>query len=254
MTIGAIPAGGGDVGGPAGYSYRLVVVRGERDAVLARASALGFSGWVGPQEGEHVVLVPAGRGPTVASDAADLESFAASLAADLNGSPTTVLAAEVVRDRLLELLCHVDGGPLLRYRSDPSVVDDEAFDEPVGQHHADALAAAFGRPKFADAVREELGETLDPEQHIESERLDHVLGRLGVPTWGVSAWRLPKYVPYGPDTRELVRLRAGRRGFSVRGALEERLRGWSDRLRRRAPGPRRDVDMGGPAMPDEMFW
>jgi hypothetical protein len=67
-------------------------------------------------------------------------------------------------------------------------------------------------------VIEELGEVLseglDPDQHIESERLGRVLRLLGLPSWLVSAWRLPRAMATGPPPRRMLRLRAGRTGVS----------------------------------------
>lgn len=247
MVIGAVPPAGSEPGGPDGYSYRVLVVRAAREAVLSRAAVLGFSGWVGPQEGQAVVLVPAGERPSVASGGRDLEALGADLAADVGGSPVAVLGAEVVRDRLLELLVWPAGGELLRYRSDPSVLDDEAPDEPVGVHHAEAVARAFGAEGDADRLREELAQRLDPEHHIESERLDHVLQLLGLPVWVVSAWRLPKYVPYGPDRASFVRLHAGATGGvgATRGLAVGLGRRVRDTVSRRGAGPRRDVGADG---------
>jgi hypothetical protein len=258
MVIGVVPPGGGEPGGPAGYSYRVVVVRAGREAVLRRAAALGFSGWVGPEEDGSVVLVPAGERASIASAGRDLEALGADLAADVDGTPATVLAADVVQDRLLELLVWPAGAPLLRYRSDPSVLDEEEPDEPAGVHHAEAIARAFGVEGEAARLREELAERLDPDEHIESERLDHVLSLLGLPVWVVSAWRLPKYVPYGPDRSAFVRLHAGATGGAgaTRGLAVGLGRRVRDTVRRRGPGPRRDVpteggDDGGWLSPDD---
>ncbi|WP_336923202.1 hypothetical protein [Aquipuribacter sp. SD81] len=244
MVIGAVPAGGGEVGGPTGYSYRALVVRAPRDTVLTRLAGLGFSGWVGPQEGDDVVAVPSGACTFVAAGGRDLEAVGTALAA--GGSAT--LAAEVVRDRLLELLVWPPGAEQpLRYRSDPSVVDEELLDEPTGVEHTSAVAATFGAARRADALADELAEERDPTEHIESERLDRALRLLGLPSWPVSAWRLPRYVPGGPERSSLVRLRAGRTGW--RGVLVGPPVAWGRRVRqtttRRGSGPRRDVPDGG---------
>ena len=83
----------------AGLSYRGLVVRADREAVLARARELRFTGWVGPQEGPDVVLVAEGDRLLVAGGGRDLEDVGADLA-----RLGPVLLVEVLRDRLLALV------------------------------------------------------------------------------------------------------------------------------------------------------
>jgi hypothetical protein len=245
MVYAMAPAG--DVGGPQGYSYRAVVARAPRDDVLRAAVELRFTGWVGPQEGDDVVLVPE-RGPlAVAAEGRDLEAFGAELAA----IGAVVLTAEVVRDRLLVLLVWTDGaGEPLRYLSDPSVLspdEEDVLDEAVGADHGAAMALAFGRPEAAEEVEAALAEWLDPESYIESERLDRVLALLGLPTWPVSAWALPKAVSGGPRVDDMTRLGAGVGGTAgrVRGGFAGVGRTVRQKVTRRPDGPRR-VDVGHP--------
>ena len=244
MTIGV----GGEVGGPVGYDYRGLVVRARREDVLRVAAGAGFSGWVGPQEGDAVVLVPSSSRLLVAAGGRDPEALAEHLSAALPADPAPVLVVEVVRDRLLSLVLVVAGAPSLRYLSDPSVLDPEAFDEPSGAHHAPALARAFGVPGAADALRDVLAEEADPEVHIESERLGHVLRLLGLPAWLVSAWGLPRRVYGAPDPRSLTRLRAGRTGVAaaVVGPAAELARRVRQAVRRLPDGPRPDPEAAGP--------
>jgi hypothetical protein len=77
-----------------------------------------------------------------------------------------------------------------------------------------------------------------------------VLRLLGLPSWLVSAWRLPREFTTGPARRDLVRLRAGRTDALGRllGPLADLVR------RRRRPRPvledppRDDGSMDDPAM------
>jgi len=229
--------------GPAGHSYRGAVLTGPRDVVLASAAAAGFTGWVGPQEHDHVVVVPSSEHLVVASGSRDLEALARDLAARPTGGAARALVVEVVRDRLLSLVLTTGSGEEpLRYLSDPSVLDPEDLDEPRGAHHAPALARAYGVPGVAATLRDVLSESLDPEHYIESERVARVLGLLDLPTWLVSAWTLPRRVSYGPEPRSFTRLRAGVAGPAGRPA------GWvvgparrvRQRLARRPDGPRPD--------------
>lgn len=235
--------------GPLGYDYRAAVLSAPRDQVLGAVAAARFSGWVSPVDGGHVVLVPSGRHLVVASHARDLEGLAGDLARDLG----PVLVVEVLRDRLLSLvLLDADAAPL-RYLSDPSVLDEEDLDEPRGAHHAPALARALGVPGVAQRLRDALGEGLDPEHHIESERLERVLTLLGLPTWLVSAWSLPRRVSGGPDPRSFTRLTAGVQGPSAAalGWAVERWRRSRQRLARRPDGPRPDgLAVSGPSETD----
>lgn len=252
MVFGRVEVGRAGSAGPAGHSYRGVLVRAPREAVLARAVKARFSGWVGPQEGEHVVLVPASRHLVVASGGRDLEALAGDLAEDLGPA----LLVEVVRDRLLALVLRTgaDEDPP-RYLSDPSVLDEEDLDEPRGAQHARSIATAFGRGPAGERLREALAESLDPEQDIESERVMRVLDLLGLPTWLVSAWALPRPPSTGPTRRELTRLRAGVQGPGgiVVERVVEPVRRARQLLSRRPDGPRPDgLAVEGPD--ETMLW
>lgn len=232
-----------------GYSYRSLVVRADRDRVLAVLRTLRFSGWVGPQEGPDVVVVAEGDQLLVAGGGRDLEDVGLALA-----RPGPVLVVEVVRDRLLALvLLHEDEEPL-RYLSEPSVLDTDDMDEPRGQQHAAALARAFGIPAAAATLRDVLAESLDPEHYIESERLGRVLDLLGLPGWLVACWVLPRQVAAGPDRDEVVRLRAGRSGPAglVLGRATTRARRVRQALARRPDGPRPDGLADGPG--EDVLW
>lgn len=233
----------------AGYSYRGLVVRGRREQLLERAQAQRFTGWVGPQEGPDVVLVPEGERLFVAGGGRDLEDLGASLA-----SAGPVLLVTVLRDRLLALVLLREGEEPLRYLSEPSVLDPDDFDEPRGEHHAAALARAFGVPEAAQELRDVLAESLDPEHYIESERLGRVLALLGLPGWLVSSWTLPRAMSVGPDRSRLTRLRAGRTGAVgvVLGWPTARARRARQALARRPDGPRPDGLAAGPQ--EDMPW
>lgn len=237
MVVGRVEVG---AGGPAGHSYRGAVLTGEHGAVLEHARRARFSGWVGPQEHGHVVLVPSSPHLVVASGGRDLEGLGTDLAPALG----PVLVVEVVRDRLLSLVLVTGDATAepLRYLSDPSVLDDEDLDEPRGAHHAPALARAYGVPGVAATLRDVLSESLDPEHYIESERVARVLGLLDLPTWLVSAWTLPRRPSYGPDARSITRLGAGVpgvAGWPVRW-VSRPVRRARQLLTRRPDGPRPD--------------
>lgn len=239
MTVGTVVS---EAGGPAGHSYRALVVRGAREQVLAACRAVRLSGWVGPQEGPWVVVVPSGRHLVVAADGRDLEELGRAVLE--RGADGPVLVVEVVRDRLLSLvlLTGEESEQPPRYLSDPSVLDPDDFEEPRGAHHAGTLARALGTPDAAGELRGVLAEWLDPEHYIESERLGRVLAMLGLPLWLVSAWRLPRPLSTGPRPQDLTRLRAGRPGpvGLLPGLLADRGRRLSQRVRRRPDGPRPD--------------
>lgn len=233
----------------AGCSYRGLVVRAPRGQVLDRLRALRFTGWVGPQEGEDVVVVAEGEQLLVAGGGRDLEDVAADVAA-----LGPVLLVTVLRDRLLALVLLRAGSAPLRYLSEPSVLDRDDMDEPRGEHHAPALARAFAVPAAAGDLRDVLAEALDPEHYIESERLGRVLALLGLPGWLVSAWTLPRAMSVGPDRSALVRLRAGRAGPAglLAGWADARVRRVRQAVSRRPDGPRPDGLADGPS--EDLPW
>lgn len=254
MVVGQVEV---EAGGPSGHSYRGAVLTAPRDAVLARAAAARFSGWVGPQEGDHVLLVPSSPHLVVASGGRDLEALTGDLLGELLGEPGDpageatggppggvgpALVVEVVRDRLLSLVLLTGGEEPLRYLSDPSLLDPDDLDEPRGAHHAPVLARTFGVPGVAVTLREALSELLDPEHYIESERVARVLGLLGLPIWLVSAWSLPRRVSYGPEPRAFTRLGAGVAGVGgwPAGWAVGPVRRVRQKLTRRPDGPRPD--------------
>ena len=213
VPIGTSP----EPGGPSGYSYAGVLVlvadrREAREELLATLQSLRFSGWVAPPEGGWVVVVAAGVG-TVAAGRRGVVEVGAALAEAL---ATTTVAVRVLDDRQLALAVCESGREVARYVSDPSReprADDDVLPHPFGVEGADAVAAACAQPHVADELGELLAEPLDPDEEIESERLARVLHLLGLPSWLVTAWRLPRDVRTGPARRDLLRLRAGRTGI-----------------------------------------
>jgi hypothetical protein len=220
----------------AGYTYAAVLVRLEGagaatpDDVLAALADLRFSGWVGTAGG-YVVAVPARGNGVVAAGGRGVLGLAEALATRF---ASAVVAVRVVADRQLLLSVWSGGAELGRYVSDPShgLDDKEVLSEPLGAEHAEAFAAAVGRPEAAEDLAELLGEEVDPDSVIESERLTGVVRLLGLPSWLVSVASLPRDVPGGPRARELTRLRTGRRGLAGRASsvVTEQIRG-----RRRPP-------------------
>jgi hypothetical protein len=194
------------------YSYAVLIARAPRAELLAELTAVGFSGWVGPQEGDWVVLVARRVRKPVTTRRHDLEALAAHLAARRGA---VVFAAQVLRDRVLRLAAWNGADEIGRYLSDPSFgaeEDDEVFPEPEGVEHAAGFAAAAGRPDSADGLEEALGEMLDEEEQTESERLWAVLKLLGLPLWPVASAALPKDVPGGPPREDVTLLFRGRTG------------------------------------------
>jgi hypothetical protein len=210
------------------YSYAVLIARAARDALLAELTAVRFSGWVGPREGDWVVLVARRVRKAVTARGHDLEALGAHLAARLDA---VVFAAHVLRDRVLRLAAWAGEEELGRYLSDPSYGaedDDEAFPEPEGVAHAAAFAAAAGCPGAAEELEEVLGEMLDEEEQTESERLWSVLRLLGVPSWLVASAALPKVVLGGPLKEDVTLLFRGRTGPAAAAATRV-----TDRDRRR---------------------
>ena len=197
------------------------MVRAGAEDVLTALRELRFSGWLAPPEAGWVVAVAASGDGTVATGRRGVAGVGEWLAARLAGP---VLALRVVADRQLLLAVWADGGEVGRYVSDPSYgLDDDTLPEPLGAEHAAAFAAACGHPEAADDLAELLAEDLDPDNVIESERLDGVLRLLGLPSWLVAVSSLPRDVPTGPRAAELTRLCGGSSGFwgRVRGRVVE---------------------------------
>jgi hypothetical protein len=201
---------------PADYSYAGVLVRAARGELLRHLADAGFSGWVGPQEDDWVVLVPARPRGAVTATGLDLETLGVEVARRFDA---LTLATAVERDRLLRLAMWDGSRELGRYVSNPAYGvpdDDEVWPEPEGAEHAHAYATACGHADRAEELTELLGEMLDEESQIESERLSTALRLLGLPRWLVAANSLPKDVPSGPPAREFVRLFRGGTGVPAR--------------------------------------
>lgn len=229
----AIPGSTPDGGGPIGETYGAVLVRADDAArVVDALSGIRFTGWVAPPESAWVVAIGDPGDGTVATGRSGVLEVGAALAAALD---TVVLVARVVVDRQLVLAAWRGPDELGRYSSDPSRepgADDEVTDEPYGVEHADVFAAAVGRADAADELADVLGEELDSDSVYESERLARVLSLLGLPRWIVAAGALPRDVPTGPRTRDLVRLGAGATG--AKGVVQGRA---AATTRRRMPPP-----------------
>jgi hypothetical protein len=242
-------------GGPAGYTYSAVLVRVEeradaRDDLLATLHEIRFSGWVAPPEAGWVVVVPAGDGPVVAAGRRGVVGVGAALAE--TGAAT--VAVRVLEDRQLVLVAWESGREVARYVSDPSREPgsgEDVLPDPVGTEGADDLAAAGGKRQAGEELRELLAEPLNPDEEIESERLGRVLRLLGLPSWLVSAWRLPRDMPTGPARRHLLRLRAGRTGPHgwIAGRAARLGRRW-----RRPPPVLLDPPRGDGGMDDQAMW
>jgi hypothetical protein len=224
-----------EAGGPAGHTYGAVAVRLDRTApaeVSAALRQIRFSGWLAPPEDGWLVAVARPGGGTVAAGRRGVAGVAEWLSARL---PATVLAIRVLADRQLALVAWDGGEEAGRYVSDPARepgADEDVLAEPYGAEHADAFAAACGRPDAAEELGEVLAEELDPDSVIESERLARLLRLLGLPTWLVAAATLPRDIPTGPGSRELTRLGAG-----LPGVLGRLCGGAAGVLRRRRPPP-----------------
>lgn len=234
----AIPGSQPDGGGPIGETYGAAIVRIEDvPPVVDALRGIRFTGWVAPPEDGWVVALGDPGDGTVATGRSGVLEVGAALAAALD---TVVVVARVRIDRQLVLAAFSGGDELGRYSSDPSGepgADDEVLAEPFGVEHADAIADAVGRADAAEELAEVLGEELDPESVYESERLATVLALLGLPRWIVAAGALPRDIPTGPRTRDLVRLGAGATG--AKGVVQGRA---AATTRRRMPPP--------PAIPD----
>jgi hypothetical protein len=235
-----VATGGRGAGGPVGYTYAAVVAKATAEDVLTALREVRFSGWLVPPQADWVVAVAASGAGTVASDRRGVVGVGEWLAARLAGP---VLAIRVVGDRQLLLAVWTDGEEIGRYVSDPSYgQDDDTLPDPLGSEHADAFAAACGRPEAGDDLAELLAEELDPDSVIESERLAGALRLLGLPSWLVAVSSLPRDVPTGPRAAELTRLGAGATGIQgrVRGRAAEVVR-----RRRPPPAAFTDAPRGG---------
>ena len=202
------------------YSYAGLVVGAECAAVIPEVTALGFSGWVGPDEDGWVVLVCRRLSGPVTAKGHDITALGAHLAR-VTGGPT--IAARVQRDRLLTFTAWRGEEEVGRYLSNPAFGVDEDDDEyvdpePEGVEHAGAIAEAFGRPDEHEQLAEILGEILDEEEQTESERLWAVLRLLGTPSWLVASAALPKDVLGGPLQQDVVLLFRGHAGWWARRA------------------------------------
>ncbi|KZE94940.1 hypothetical protein AVP42_00868 [Agromyces sp. NDB4Y10] len=229
----AIPGSTPDGGGPIGETYGAALVRiGDESLVVDALRGIRFTGWVAPAESGWVVALGDPGDGTVATARSGVLEVGAALAAALH---TVVVVARVRLDRQLVLAAFRGPDELGRYSSDPSRepgADDEVLAEPFGVEHAEAFAEAVGRADAAEELAEVLGEELDTDSVYESERLARVLGLLGLPRWIVAAGALPRDLPTGPRTKDLVRLGAGATG--AKGVVQGRA---AAAARRRMPPP-----------------
>lgn len=240
--------------GPDGYTYAAVLVRTSEDEathhdVLDRLRGLRFTGWLAPPQPGWTVAVASGEG-TVAAGRRGVIGVGEALA---EGRTGTVVALRVRSDRQLAVVAWTGGEEVCRYVSDPSVepgADDDVLDEPFGVHTAEALAAACGHPEAGEKLRELLAPGLDDDE-IESERLNRLLELLGMPTWLVTAWRLPRSMSTGPSPRSFTHLGAG-----LTGPLGWLGRTLTARVRRWRPPPPvvADPPKGYGDLDDPMLW
>jgi hypothetical protein len=197
---------------PAGYSYAALLVRADREAVLRELSAARFSGWIGPQEADWVVAVPARRRQGVKVGKENLEALAAAVAQRFDD---VVVAVSVHDERVLRLAMWQGGRHLGSYLSNPAykAADDDASPEPEGVEHVAAFAAACGRPDNVDDLTELLADMLDEESQNESDRLLAAVRLLDLPRWLIAAPSLPRDPPSGPPAAQFTRLFRGRTGI-----------------------------------------
>lgn len=199
-------------GAPAGMTYGAVLLRADETTVpdvLALLRGIRFSGWVAPPADGWIVLLGDPGDGVVADERRGVIEVAACLAERMPGA---VLAVRVRHDRQLALVAWRAGEEVGRYCSDPSQeadADEDVLSEPLGAENAEAFAELCGREGVGEELAELLGEELDPESVIESERLADVSRMLGLPRWLVAAGELPRDIPTGPRAAELTRLRAG---------------------------------------------
>jgi len=246
--------------GPEGPSCAGVFVAAARDDVLEVLASSGFSGWVGPQQGQWVLAVAENPLGTVASGKRSIEELGRELARAIDA---VVLAVQIRRDRALGLWLFHGPREVTVLDTDPGDEEDglheaaialdefgnpvfdsgefalDEFGEPVpvdrpgpdplGSGEAEEepeytpLALTLGRPAAAGEITELLQSELS-EDESESERFTALAKLAGLPTWLVSANVLPKQIWGGPSRAELTRLRLGRAGASgaIAGALARR--------------------------------
>ena len=221
---------------PDGHSYGAVLVAAD-PSLLPRVQELlqelPFTGWVTAREKWIIALGQPGDGVVAAKRRGVIE-VAAALAAELG---QVVFALRVRNDRQLAIVAWQDGEEIGRYCSNPSVepgASREVASDPVGSEYAEAFAQACRRPEAAAELSSLLEEELDPDSIYESERLLTVLKLLGMPRWLVGAGELPADIMTAPRTKEMLRLRVGRKkiaGILFNMALVKKKR------RRRTPPP-----------------
>lgn len=229
---------------PEGPSCAGVFMAAARPQVVPRLASLGFSGWVGPQQGRWVLAVAENPHGPVAAGKRTIDGLGREVAVALG---TVVLAARIRRDEALGLwlfdgadeVAVVDTGDddgvtaVLGESGDTmsaGFVLDE-FGEPVPPAGADPLGAGDGvgagegddEPTYAPLARvlgcpaaaEEVTELLvreRSEDESESERFTALAKLTDLPTWLVSASVLPKEIWGGPARSELTRMHLGRTG------------------------------------------
>ena len=245
----------GEAGGPAGYTYGAVLLRVKeradvRDELLATLRELRFSGWMAPPRSGWHIVVPAGAG-TVAAGRRGVVGVGEALSMRL---AIATLAVRVLDDRQLVLVAWASGREVARYVSDPSRepgAEEDVLSDPFGAEGAAAVASLCDKPEVGEELYATLSEPLDPDDEIESERLGRVLRLLELPSWVVSAWRLPRDLLTGPSRRDVLRLGAGRTGPSGR------IAGRAARLPRRwrpPPPVLADPPRGNAGMDDLAMW
>jgi hypothetical protein len=214
---------------PHGTSYAGVLARGDHDRAAEWLTEAGFTGWLGPQQGDWVVLVAARPEGPIAAGRTAVEDLARSLAAAL---PALVLAVTVREDRLLRILVADGDDERGTYVSNPAFglppeQAQEVWPDPQGIDVIARLGTDLGcGEEVVEMLLELVSEPLDEESQIESERLSMLLRTLGLPRWLVAADVLPDDVPGGPSADEVTRFTAGHVGGSglLKGFARDRLR------------------------------
>ena len=217
----------------AGHSYGAALVRGDQQAlpgVIDSLRAIRFSGWIAPPaDGWIVVLGDPGDGVVAAAKRGIVE--VAALLAEALGSPGVAL--RVKRDRQLAVVAWRGTEEIGRYCSDPSRepgAEGDILSEPYGVECAEGIAELLDRPAAADDLATVFDEELDIDSVFESERLAQVCALLGLPRWLVAAGSLPRDIPTGPRSTDLIRLRGGAAGMAgrARGSVIRRIRRRAD--------------------------